>query len=462
MLRHSALIAFLLAVANFSLVCASLRADDAKPLSRIGFGSCLRQDKPQPIWTPLLATKPELFLFLGDNIYADTRDIAVMREKYKQQAEKEGFMALKKLCPLMGTWDDHDYGEDDAGASYPLKKEAQQAFLDFFGVPNDSPRRQQEGIYEAKVFGPAGKRVQVILLDMRYFRSDLKLGSRRGTYLPLNDPKATFLGEKQWQWLEEQLRVPAEVRLIGSSVQFVAEDHPYEKWANIPHERQRLLKLLASTKANGVVILSGDRHLAELSLLQEGTPYPLYDLTSSGLNQGNKRFRKIEPNKHRVAIQDVGDNFGLVRIDWTKDDPILSLEIHDVDGDVTIRQKVPLSRLQAKGDATTAASGEDLDLAAEARKHLDKPWTVEFKVANVGANKSKSMYYLNSSKDFRDEKNFPVVLNVKTLGADLKKLGDPQKVYLNKKIKVTGKVTLFNDRPQILIEKLEQIQISDE
>jgi len=72
------------------------------------------------------------------------------------------------------------------------------------------------------------------------------------------------------------------------------------------------------------------------------------------------------------------------------------------------------------------------------------------------------MYYLNSSKDFRDEKNFPVVLNVKTLGADLKKLGDPQKVYLNKKIKVTGKVTLFNDRPQILIEKLEQIQISDE
>ena len=444
----------LLGVVVFPVVAA----DDTKPLSRIGFGSCLRQDKAQPIWTPLLATKPELFVFLGDNIYADTREIEVMRQKYKQQSEKEGFQALRKLCPLLGTWDDHDFGEDDAGANYPLKKEAQEAFLDFFEVAKDSPRRKQEGIYEAKVYGPEGKRVQVIMLDMRYFRSDLKAGPRRGTYAPLDDPKATFLGEAQWKWLEEQLKVPAEVRLIGSSVQFVPEEHVYEKWANLPRERERLLKLLASTKANGVIFLSGDRHLAELSMQQEGTPYPLYDLTSSGMNQGNKRFRKIEPNKHRLAIHDVGDNFGLVRIDWTKTDPIISLEIHDVDGEVTIRQKVPLSRLQAKGDVVI---GESRDLAAEARKHLDKEWTVEFTVANVGANKSKSMYYLNSNKDFRDDKNFPVVLSVKTLGADLKKLGDPQKVYLGKKIKVTGKVTLFNDKPQILIDKIDQIKMSE-
>jgi alkaline phosphatase D len=434
-------------------------AEEKKPLSRIGFGSCLRQDKEQPIWTPLLATKPELFLFLGDNIYADTRDIEVMRKKYKEQAAKEGFQALKALCPLLGTWDDHDYGEDDAGASYPLKKEAQEAFLDFFGVPKDSPRRKQEGIYDAQVFGPEGKRVQVIMLDMRYFRSDLKPGSRRGTYLPLtDDPKATLLGETQWKWLEEQLKVPAEVRLIGSSVQFVPEDHPFEKWGNIPHERDRFLKLLASTKANGVLILSGDRHLAELSMLDTGVGYPLYDLTSSGMNQGNKRFRKIEPNRHRLAIQDVGDNFGMVRIDWTKDDPILSLEIYDVEGDVTIRQKVPLSRLQTRGNVIV---GESRDLATEAKKHLDKEWTVAFTVANVGTNRTKSMYYLNSQSDFRDEKNFPVVLNVKTLGEDLKKIGDPQKYYLGKKIKVTGTVTLFNDRPQILLKSLDQIQISE-
>ncbi|NBO91369.1 MAG: alkaline phosphatase family protein [Planctomycetia bacterium] len=430
-------------------------ADD-KPLSRIGFGSCLRQDKPQPIWTPLLATRPELFLFLGDNIYADTTDIDVMREKYKQQSEKDGFKKLKALCPLLATWDDHDYGGNDAGASYPRKKESQQAFLDFFDVAADSPRRKQEGVYHAQVFGPPGKRVQVIMLDTRYHLSELKKGPRSGTYVPREDADASILGRDQWAWLATQFKVPAEVRLIGSSVQMVAEDHSFEKWANLPLERERFLRLVRDTRAGGVIVLSGDRHLAELSMLDGPMGYPLYDVTSSGMNQGNKRFRRIEPNKHRLAIQDVGDNFGLIRIDWTKSDPLVSLEIHDVDGDVVIRHKVPLSRLQP---GTT--NGDGRDLSAEARKHLGKTWTVEFTVANVGVNKTKSMFYLNSERDFRSDLNFPVVLNVKALGKEFSALGDPRKTYLGKKVKVTGTVSLFNGNPQIVIEKLSQIQADE-
>jgi alkaline phosphatase D len=441
-----AVLALLLALPAF--------ADD-KPLSRIGFGSCLRQDKPQPIFTPLLATKPELFLFLGDNIYADTTDIDVMREKYRQQSEKDGFKKLKAMCPLLGTWDDHDYGGDDACSTYPKKKESQQAFLDFFEIPKDSPRRKQEGVYHAQVFGPPGKRVQVILLDLRYHLSELKKGTRRGTYLPLEDESATFLGKEQWAWLEQQLKVPAELRLIGSSIQFVAEDHPYEKWANIPRERDRFLKLVRGTGANGVVILSGDRHLSELAVLDGPLGYPLYDITSSGMNQANKFFRKVETNRHRLAIQDVGDNFGLVCIDWSKPDPLISLEIHDTDGDVMIRQKFPLSRLQARG------KGDGRDLAAEARKQLDREWTVEFTVGAVGVNKGKSMYYLNSDKDFRSDRNLTIVLPVKTLGKELKDLGDPQKYYAGKKVKVTGTVSLYNDRPQIMIQKLDQIKVAE-
>ncbi|MGL4552681.1 MAG: alkaline phosphatase D family protein [Gemmataceae bacterium] len=437
-------------------LCLLLLAPAADgPLARVGFGSCLRQDKPQPIWTPLLATKPELFLFLGDNIYADTTDIDVMREKYQQQAAHDGFKKLKAACPLLFTWDDHDYGGDDACSTYPRKKESQQALLDFAGVPADSPRRKQEGVYHAQVFGPPGKRVQVILLDMRYHLSELKKGTRRGTYLPRGDADATFLGPAQWKWLGEQLRVPAEVRLIGSSVQLVAEDHPYEKWANIPAERKRFLDLVRETEANGVVVLSGDRHLSELSVLDGVVGYPIYDVTSSGMNQGNKVFRKVEANRHRLAIQDVGDNFGLVRIDWTKPDPLISLEVHDADGDVVIRQKLPLSRLQAKDRAV--ASGKDL--AAEARKHVGKEWTVEFVVGNVGVSRGKSMYYLNSEKDFRSDANFPVVLGVKSLGKEL--VGDPRKTYLGKKIKVTGTVTLYEDRPQILIQKLDQVEVAE-
>src|SRR5262249_38225405 len=148
--------------------------------------------------------------------------------------------------------------------------------------------------------------------------------------LPDNDEKKTILGEAQWQWLEKQLRAPAELRLLCSSIQLVPEDHGYEKWMNLPLERARLFKLLQATKANGVVVLSGDRHLAELSAMDAGIGYPLFDLTSSGLNQGYTRgWRKLEANRHRVMTMNVGNNFGLVTIDWGAKNPVVSLQIRD-------------------------------------------------------------------------------------------------------------------------------------
>src|SRR5262249_8359183 len=178
-----------------------------------------------------------------------------------QLAAVPGWQKLKQTCPVYATWDDHDYGENDAGAEYPRKVESQKLFLDFFGEPADSPRRKREGVYDARVFGPADQRVQVILLDTRYFRGPLKKKAKsapsEGPYVPNTDKTSTMLGEAQWKWLEEQLRVPARVRLLVSSIQVVAEDHGHEKWANLPHERERLFKLLKDTRAAGVVLLSG-------------------------------------------------------------------------------------------------------------------------------------------------------------------------------------------------------------
>jgi alkaline phosphatase D len=380
---------------------------------------------------------------------------------YAQLGAQPGYQKLLKTCPILATWDDHDYGGDDAGADYPKKKESQQALLDFFGVPKDSPRRKQEGIYHAAVFGPPGKRVQVILLDMRYFRSPLKKDLKRprnlGQYVPVTDPNATLLGTFQWKWLEQQLKVPAEVRLIGSSVQVVAEDHGFEKWMNIPHERERLYQLIRDTRAAGVIFLSGDRHLAELSVMDGGVGYPLYDLTSSGLNMANKRFRKLEPNRHRVAIMDVGNNFGLVKIDWTRADPLINLEIHDDEGDVMIRHKVALSRLQPK--RTRPVKKGEIDLAAEARKHLDKEWTVELTVRATGRSRTSSLVFLNSEKDFKSEQNLTIVLDLKALDRELKaaRITDPAKHFAGKKIRVRGTVSEFRGNPQIEVKKLDQI-----
>jgi len=128
-----------------------------EPLSRIAFGSCAKQDQPQPIWESVVAMKPQLFLFIGDNIYGDTEDMAVLKQKWDLLGAQPGYQKLKQTCPVLATWDDHDYGANDAGADYAKKRESQQLFQDFFDVPKDSPRRKQEGVYHAEVFGPPGK-----------------------------------------------------------------------------------------------------------------------------------------------------------------------------------------------------------------------------------------------------------------------------------------------------------------
>lgn len=331
---------------QLALMIVWLFAQNEKPLERLAFGSCAKQDREQPIWEPICALKPQLFVFLGDNIYADTEDMQVMKEKYARLAEKPGFKKLQAACPILATWDDHDFGKNDAGGDYPKREESQKIFLDFWGEPPDSPRRKRQGVYDAKLFGPEGKRVHIILLDTRYHRSPLKRSELGAGYVPNPDPAATILGEAQWKWLEEQLRVPAELRIIASSIQVVAEDHPFEKWMNFPRERERLFKLIRDTRAAGVLFISGDRHLAELSMMDGGVGYPLYDLTSSSLNSSSRTWRKYEVNRHRVATMNWGDNFGMIEIDWSRKDPLIRLQIRDAEGEVTIQQKIYLSTLQ--------------------------------------------------------------------------------------------------------------------
>jgi alkaline phosphatase D len=438
-------------------------ADSPQVLQRIAFGSCAHQDRPQPIWDAIVATKPNLFLFVGDNIYADTEDMEVMRQKYAKLAVMPGYQKLLKTCPVLATWDDHDYGANDAGVEYPKKVESQQILLDFFGVPKNAPSRKREGIYDAHTFGSSGKRTQVILLDTRYFRSPLKKRAGRfpgqGPYEANNDPSTTMLGETQWKWLEDQLKQPADLRLIVSSIQVVPEDHAWEKWMNMPHERERLFKLIRDTKAAGIIFLSGDRHLAELSMTDGNVGYPLYDLTSSGLNQAFKNWRRQEVNRNRVATMNFGDNFGLITIDWERPDPRISLQIRDLEGDTTIQQKLTLGLLQPTGKVKAVAGG---GLAAEAAKYVGKEYTVEMRVAATGQSKTQKLIFLNSETDFRDAANFTVVIDAKAAAKlrDLK-VTDPATHFRGKTIRVTGMVSLFENRPQIMVSDPKQIEIID-
>jgi alkaline phosphatase D len=135
------------------LLLDPLRAQDVpSPLTRIAFGSCADEEKPQPIWNVVLAYQPQLFLFGGDNVYGDLfggdnvygdvrqgRDvpdgelIQSLQESYAQAAQVSGMAWLRSTIPHLATWDDHDYGKNDAGAEFAGRHEAQRLFLQFWG-----------------------------------------------------------------------------------------------------------------------------------------------------------------------------------------------------------------------------------------------------------------------------------------------------------------------------------------
>jgi alkaline phosphatase D len=342
--------------------------DDWQPLPtgtihRIAFGSCAMQFKPQPIWEIIEEQEPDLFLFLGDNIYADydgdklfTPSNETLKRDWNRLANEPNFKVFRQQVPVMATWDNHDYGKHGGGAEFVLKDMTRTAFLNFFDEPKNSQRRNSPGIYDAKIFGPKGKRVQVILLDTRYFKGPpikdkrtkkqkraAGLTGSMGTYLPNQDPNVTLLGKAQWTWLEQQLRQPAEVRLIVSSTQVIPDEKALDEWGNYPLERLRLFELIKASKANGVILLSGNAHFTEISQVKINS-YPLLDFTSSGLTHFNENYPKAK-NTYRVAGPYAGINFGLIEINWAATpSPQVILKSIDEIGTTVFEYKFSLDR----------------------------------------------------------------------------------------------------------------------
>lgn len=321
-----------------------LQLDPAEVLDTIAFGSCLDQTRPHPILGDVVAAQPDVVVMLGDNIYADAGNEADLERAYGGLAESPGFRRLSAAAPILAAWDDHDYGWNDAGKEFELKEASKRIMLDFFGEPADSVRRQRPGNYDAVVVGPAGQRVQFLLLDTRWFRDRLQAGGSSRRYVPHDEAGPTILGDAQWTWLEAQLRVPADLRFLVTGIQLEVDEHPFESWGLFPAERRRMFDLIASTKAAGVVVVSGDRHRGELSCAFDAeVGYPLLELTASSFNRPN---HNLEDNRfRRPGISLVGDeNFGVVKVDWSS--RTLTVALHGIGGVVHWTSEVSLDALQ--------------------------------------------------------------------------------------------------------------------
>lgn len=324
-------------------------------LTRITFGSCADAYKPQPLWEDILKVKPQLFLFLGDNVYADKlngehipfANDTSFSKAYKALNQNPDFSKFRKNIPILATWDDHDYGLDDGGYDNPNISLAKKYFLNFFGANHYPNIQAHKGVYSSRIIGPEGKKVQIIFLDTRTFRSKLthaKPGNPEGyqRYRPSFDPNQRMLGEKQWQWLKQQLKKPAQIRIIASSIQFLAENHGYERWGNLPREKARFFDLLKQTKANGVIIISGDRHQGGIYHKVGKTPYPIYEITASSIN---KAIPHPTPEMDNTQLGNLirEPNFGFIEIDWKHRAVVISVSSKGTSPDRSV--KFPLTDL---------------------------------------------------------------------------------------------------------------------
>jgi alkaline phosphatase D len=326
-----------------------------KEVRSLAFGSCAQPEKPMPVLDVAIQQNPDLFIWLGDNVYGDSQDISILKKAYQTLGENPFFQRLDSATRLLATWDDHDYGWNDAGRHYPLKEASKEVFLDFWDDPSDAPRRQREGIYTSYLFDGGKQDVIVILLDTRTFRDDLVRsqsilleGSQGFTYMADYEPHrnldSTLLGSEQWRWLKKQLEVEADYRVIASSIQFGVEWNGYESWSNFPSEQRKMLQLLqeANQKTSRqipTVFISGDVHYSEISKLPKlegGADLNLYDVTASGVTSVWDFATK---NSNRVAGPIMENNVGILQLGRPGKAQI-SAEIWDVSGQLRIEHSV--------------------------------------------------------------------------------------------------------------------------
>ena len=271
---------------------------------KIALGSCLHQDHPAPIWDAVNDNNIDSFFFLGDNIYGDVPSGLPWKLKRSYDKQKKVLPSWLMSKQIHVIWDDHDYGKNDGGGSYRFKEYAQDLYIDFWDIPDNDPRANREGIYYQQLQNINGLRVLFVGLDTRYFRSNIE--EKDDEYLPNLEPDATFLGDEQWEWLTDTLKQEHDLLIMASSIQVLATEHRFEKWSNIPSERNKLLTLLENLDSR-VIVVSGDRHRAGL--------YQYNDITEITASSLNRPTFSEETDSLLLGKTYTENNFGLLSIE---------------------------------------------------------------------------------------------------------------------------------------------------
>lgn len=305
------------------------------PAFSVATGSCAYINEPEydrpgkpygsnyQIFTNIAAQKPDLMLWLGDNTYLREPDWSTRTGVLHRFTHAR---SLPELQPLLAAthhyaiWDDHDFGPNDSDGTWIHKDMVWEVFRAFWGNPT---------------FGVNGQKgcttwfqyndVDFFLLDDRYFRTPNYCASC---------PR-TMLGTEQLEWLKGALAAsmaPFKIVAIGGQVLSTLKSH--ERYINLfPAERDSILAHIEREDIKGVVFLTGDVHLTELSALKNARGNWVYDLTTSPLTSGVNVHGKPADNAHHVAGTLVQEhNFSMLRFSGPRKERQLEITVHNADG----------------------------------------------------------------------------------------------------------------------------------
>lgn len=291
------------------------------------------------IFDAIVKRNPDAMIWLGDNVYLrdpDWGSRSGILKRYAHTRAHARSRALFASVPNYATWDDHDYGPNDADRSYVLKDDALDVFKLFW--PNPS-------------YGVGGKPgittcfeladVQVFMLDDRYHRSS---NDR-------HDQPKSILGDHQVEWLIDALSSSrATFKIVAVGSQFLSDNKRREGFERSPEERQRIVDLITQNNIPGVMFMSGDVHFAELSKLEREGTYPLYEITSSPLSAGLNSSPIYRANSRNVpGTEYVGHNFGHITVSGARGKRVLTVRIVDAKGKDVWTREFQESELRKKG-----------------------------------------------------------------------------------------------------------------
>ncbi|WP_208731092.1 alkaline phosphatase D family protein [Leptospira bouyouniensis] len=330
-------------------------AKDKNSLS-IGFGSCLHQEKESPILATIQSQKFDYLILLGDIVYADSLTAKDKIPAYEKQFKRKEWKSILKDTLLLFTWDDHDYGINDSGAEYSEKIESRNIFLSY--VQPRMPKNivfgsnNKEGVFYSYWVTFHDKKIHIVIPDTRYFRSPLQKTflsyfTGKSHYKPSSESSFSILGNEQWLWLEEEFAKPSDLLIFVSSIQVIPTEQPFEKWNNLPHEREKLIQSLYNANTKDLVILSGDRHIAEIHEYKSPNKKTLIEVTSSSLNLPLPLLPLEYDSEWKLGNAYNLENFGTLLISWKDGTLQWKSTIRDKNGDIVLEYD-PLKNLSLK------------------------------------------------------------------------------------------------------------------